>query len=68
MSPEEANLESLIADIAKSKLLIDTLEERKSDSLDFHSVAVWTVRDALLAAVELGRRLERERPHQVHQD
>lgn len=41
-------------DIAR-KVGFETLETRKSDSLDFHDVAVWTLRDALLAAYEAGR-------------
>ena len=35
-------------------LEIETLAERKSDSLDFHEVSVWGLKDALLAAYELG--------------
>lgn len=33
---------------------IPTLETRKSDSLDFFEVSVWTLQNALLAAFELG--------------
>ena len=33
----------LIAEIARQILLIETLEERRMDSLDFHEVAVWQV-------------------------
>ena len=40
--------------IARNILEIETLAERKSDSLDFHEVSVWGLRDALLAAYELG--------------
>lgn len=40
--------------IARNILEIETLVERKSDSLDFHEVSVWGLRDALLAAYELG--------------
>jgi hypothetical protein len=43
-----------LAVIAKHKLGIDTLETRGSDSYDFHDVAVWAVRDALLAAYRAG--------------
>ena len=35
---------------------IETLVERKSDGLDFHNVAVWSVKDALEAAYEAGRK------------
>ena len=40
--------------IARNILGIETLAERKSDSLDFHEVSVWGLKDALLAAYELG--------------
>jgi hypothetical protein len=40
--------------IARNILEIETIAERKSDSLDFHEVSVWGLRDALLAAYELG--------------
>ncbi len=49
------NKEALFAKIAKQHFNIDTLETRKSDSLDFHDVAVWCVRDALEAAYEAGK-------------
>lgn len=42
--------------IAQQHLGIETLVERKSDSLDFHDVAVWSVKDALEAAFEAGRK------------
>lgn len=47
--------ERALAEIAKRELHIETLETRKSDSLDFHDVSVWSIRDALIAAYELGR-------------
>ena len=47
-------LENLLTQIAQSKLGIETLETRKSDSLDFHDVAVWCLRDALEAAFNAG--------------
>lgn len=43
-----------LADIARRTMDIETLETRKSDSLDFHDVAVWSVRAALEAAYQLG--------------
>lgn len=46
--------DALLAEIAKLKLHIETLETRRSDSLDFHEVSVWGVKDALLAAYEAG--------------
>ena len=55
-----SKLEQLLTQIAQNKLGIETLETRRSDSLDFHDVAVWCLRDALEAAfnagVEYGRK------------
>lgn len=48
--------EDIFTQIAQQHLNIETLMERKSDSLDFHEVAVWSVRDALDAAFEAGRK------------
>jgi hypothetical protein len=48
--------EALLAELARQHLHIETLETRNSDSLDFHDVAVWAVRDALAAAYEAGRK------------
>lgn len=47
-------IETLLTQIAQNKLGIETLETRKSDSLDFHDVAVWCLRDALEAAFNAG--------------
>ena len=47
-------VDELLAAIAKATLHIDTLETRKSDSLDFHDVAVWSVKAALEAAYRAG--------------
>jgi hypothetical protein len=46
--------------IAQTHLGIETLEERRSDSLDFHEVGVWSVKDALQAAFEAGQAAARE--------
>lgn len=48
------NLDELFTAIAREKLAIATLETRRSDSLDFHAVAVWSVRAALDAAFRAG--------------
>ena len=40
--------------IARDILKLETLEERKSDSLDFHELSVWQVREALIAAYRAG--------------
>ena len=44
----------LFTRIAQTHLSIETLETRHRDSLDFHDVGVWSVRDALQAAYEAG--------------
>jgi len=53
-SKKEPTLDELLAAIAKETLHIDTLETGKSDSLDFHDVAVWSVKAALEAAYRAG--------------
>ena len=50
----------LLADIAQKHLFIETLEERKRDSLDFHEVSVWGVQAALEAAYAAGLAAARE--------
>jgi hypothetical protein len=47
-------LETLLTQIAQQHLGIETLQTRRSDSLDFHDVAVWCVRDALEVAFKAG--------------
>ncbi|MBY4834249.1 hypothetical protein C6P92_05290 [Burkholderia multivorans] len=47
-------LDTLLTQIAQQHLRIETLETRKSDSLDFHDLAVWCLRDALEAAFNTG--------------
>ena len=47
-------IETLLTQIAQCHLGIQTLETRNSDSLDFHDVAVWSLRDALAAAYKAG--------------
>ncbi|TQE98690.1 MAG: hypothetical protein FKY71_12480 [Spiribacter salinus] len=51
---------ALLAAIAREHLNIETLETRKSDSLDFHDCAVWCIESALQAAFEAGREAERK--------
>lgn len=48
--------EDIFTQIAQHHLNIETLETRKSDGLDFHDVAVWSIKDALEAAFEAGRK------------
>ncbi len=49
------NVEHLIAQIAAQHLLIETLETRNRDCLDFHEVPVWGIEAALMAAYAAGR-------------
>ena len=35
---------------------IETLETRKSDSLDFHDLSVWQIRELLTRAYEAGKK------------
>lgn len=41
---------AILAEIVKEHLSIDTLDSRKSDRLDFHDLAVWSIERALDAA------------------
>ena len=50
-----STLDALLTRIAQEELLIETLETRFSDRLDFHDLAVWQLREALKAAYEAGR-------------
>jgi hypothetical protein len=49
-----SQIDTIFTLIAQKHLRIDTLETRHSDRLDFHDVAVWSVRDALEAAFKAG--------------
>ncbi len=51
----EQKLEAELLAIAKQHFHIETLETRNMDRLDFHEVAVWGIRDALMAAYKLGQ-------------
>jgi hypothetical protein len=44
-----------LTQIAQKYLHLETLEARKSDSLDFHDLAVWSIEAALKAAFEAGK-------------
>lgn len=48
--------QQIIEKIAKKELLIDNLETQFSDSLDFHNCCVASIKDALTAAFEAGRK------------
>lgn len=47
-------MNTTIEAIAKKHLHLGTLETRNADSLDFHDLAVWQIRDALQAAYDAG--------------
>ena len=53
-------IDTLFTKIATEHLGISTLRTRNSDSLDFHHVAVWQVRQALEAAYQAGKVTPRE--------
>lgn len=46
--------------IAKEILHLETLEARNMDSLDFHELGVWEIRDALIAAYNEGRKAAKQ--------
>ena len=46
--------DQILAQIAKDELHLETLETRKSDSLDFHDTAVWAMKAALEEAYKAG--------------
>lgn len=50
------DLQATLLEIARKHFTnIETLENRRSDALDFHDVAVWEVRAALEAAYRAGQ-------------
>ena len=55
----QQNIDQLLTEIAKKHLNLETLETRNSDSLDFHEVAVWAIKDALQEAYEAGLNAKR---------
>jgi hypothetical protein len=50
----DSTAETTVAEIARRLLHLDTIETRNADGLDFHQLAVWTIRDALMAAYAAG--------------
>ena len=52
--------EQIIQEIANTHCFIETLETRKSDSLDFHEVSVWGLKAALEAAYQAGTEAKRK--------
>lgn len=58
-----AAVEPAVAEVARRHLKLDTLDTRHNDSLDFHDLAVWSIREALIAAFESGARSIRGATH-----
>ena len=54
-APTQAPSEALLLEIAAKHFCLETLETRNSDGLDFHDVAVWSIRAALKAAFAAGQ-------------
>ncbi|WAC72373.1 hypothetical protein OU995_22880 [Roseateles sp. SL47] len=57
-----SQIETILTLIAQKYLGIETLETRRSDSLDFHDTAVWCIKDALEAAFKAGVELGASMP------
>ena len=57
-----SQIEIILTLIAQKHLGIETLETRRSDSLDFHDTAVWCIKDALEAAFKAGVELGASMP------
>lgn len=49
----------ILEKIAQEVLYVETLETRRSDSLDFYDVSVWGLKEALRLAYEEGKKAER---------
>lgn len=52
---KQMTTEQILTQIAQKHLKLETLQERKSDRLDFHDLAVWSIEAALQAAFEAGK-------------
>lgn len=55
----EAVADAAAADAARRHLGLDTIETRNADALDFHDLAIWNIREVLIAAFESGVRFTR---------
>lgn len=53
---QKQTTDQLLLEIAKKHFMIETLETRNSDSLDFHDVSVWGIKAALQEAYEAGKK------------
>ena len=61
---ESSAPDALIFEIATRHFFIEMLETRNRDRLDFHDVAVWSIRAALEEAFEAGRSAAETTPTQ----
>lgn len=52
---QQEKLNTLSTAIAQEELLVETLETRMSDNLDFYDVSVWGIKRALERAYEAGQ-------------
>ncbi|HEL1007952.1 TPA: hypothetical protein TVB64_000954 [Streptococcus equi subsp. zooepidemicus] len=52
---QQEKINALLTAIAQEELLVDTLETRMSDNLDFYDVSVWGIKRALERAYEAGQ-------------
>lgn len=57
MPTQTLSIDALLESIARKHLLIETLDTRGRDALDFSDVAVWSIKAALQAAFEAGQAL-----------
>jgi hypothetical protein len=51
---DKTKMDKTITKIAVDRLEIETLERRGSDSLDFHEVSVWGLKEMLEKAYQAG--------------
>ena len=52
---QQEKLNTLLTAIAQEELLVETLETRMSDNLDFYDVSGWGIKRALERAYEAGQ-------------
>jgi hypothetical protein len=57
-----SQIDTILTLIAQKHLGIETLQTHNSDSLDFHDMAVWCLKDALEAAFKAGVELGASSP------
>ena len=58
-APAKAPSEALLLEIADKHFRLETLETRNNDGLNFHNVAVWSIRPALEAVFAAGQAASR---------